>query len=409
MSEERILTRRDELFAVLKDSRKSDAMLALLIVLVVDLAFRIGFSAHEQKNTGLSFDAPYRSRAWWTTRDFLSQDKALDLILLGASDINTAFFAAEASFFKTPQSQLLKHKSEFLEAKLKELDSPYKSTFCLALGGEMPSDSYLLVSTLLKQGKLPKAIFLAVTPRSFYDATFGDPSRTSVFKTMAKMGGTRDFEFACRSSLIDKADYLSRQAIALYGHKWEITSWQQRVSQNLLAKLLHQDFSTVNTPDSIRKISDKDLPEDLGPNEQFMQPDDEKHPIFIDNLDHYKAYYRKINRGMLPLQVSFYEKLCAFCNTHGVKLIVCNSPVTSENRGLIPPEIHAQYLSKIAEITRSYGGTFIDLDKPELFDKSDFYDSVHLNGKGGQKYFTQVALILSGRNNLATTVDSSAH
>ncbi|MGF1948877.1 hypothetical protein ACQUFD_17615, partial [Enterococcus gallinarum] len=80
------------------------------------------------------------------------------------------------------------------------------------------------------------------TPRSFYDATFGDPSRTAIYKTMAKLGGTRDFEFACRSSLLDIADYLSRQAIALYGHKWEITSWQQRVAQDALGKLLHENF-----------------------------------------------------------------------------------------------------------------------------------------------------------------------
>lgn len=398
-----------ELLNVLKDGRKSDAMLALLLVLIVDLVCRFSFSINEKSQKDLSFDAPYRSRAWWTTKDFLRQDKALDVILLGASDINTAFFASEAKFFNAPQSQLLKHKSEYLEAKLKELESPYKTTFCLALGGEMPSDSYLLVNTLLKQGRLPKTIFLAVTPRSFYDATFGDPSRTSVFKVMAKMGGTRDFEFACRSSFWDKADYLARQTIALYGHKWEITSWQQRIGQMLLGKILHENFTNVITPDSIRKISDQDLPEDLGPNEQFMQPDDEKHPVFINNLDHYRAYYKKINRGMLPLQLEFFKKLCAFCSAHGIRLIVCNSPVTAENRALIPADIHAQYLAQIGDIIRSYGGTFMDLDRPELFDKSDFYDSVHLNGKGGQKYFNQVALILCGRSNLATTVNSSAH
>lgn len=390
-------------------------MLAFLIILIVDLAFGIGFSINEktQNNektqSALTFDAPYRSRAWWTTKDFLSQVKAPDVILLGASDINTAFFAAEASYFKSPQSQLLKHKSEYLEAKLKELGSSYKSTFCLALGGQMPSDSYLFVNTLLRQGKLPKAIVLAVTPRSFYDATFGDPSRTSIYKTMAKMGGTREFEFACRSSLLDKVDYLFRQAVSLYGHKWEITSWQQCFVQNILAKILHMDFGNVRTPDSIRLIATQDLPEDLGPNEQFMQPDNENHPIFYNNLDHYRAYYKKVNRGMLPLQVDFYKKLCEFCQTNGVKLIVCNSPVTKENRDLLPAKIHSDYLAQIGDMTRSYGGEFIDLDKADLFAKGDFYDSVHLNGKGGQKYFKQVARILSEHDNLAARVESSTH
>jgi hypothetical protein len=370
-------------------------MLALLLIIAVDLIFRIGFSLHGSTQDALAFDAPYRSRVWWTTKDFNGQAKAPDVILIGASDINTALYTAEATYFKTPQSEILKHKSEYLEAKLKEVDSPYKTTFCFALGGEMPSDSYLLVNTLLTERKIPKAIFLAVTPRSFYDATFGAPSRTSVFKTMAKLGGTREFEVSCHGSLLDSADYVTRQVIALYGHKWEITSWQQCLGQTVLEKLLHENFENVVTPDSIRKISEQDLPEDLGPNEAMMPPYDEKHPVFIDNLQHYQNYYKKIKHGMLPLQVAFYERLCGFCSAHNIKLFVCNSPVTNENRNLIPPDIRANYLLQIGAIARSYGGTFVDLDRPDLFEHSDFYDSVHLNGKGGQKYFNQVALILS--------------
>lgn len=389
-----------EKLSVLKDCKKSDAVLALVLILAVDLIFRIGFAS--QANKELSFEAPYRSRAWWLAKDFLSQQKAPDLIFLGASDINTAFFAAEARYLKTPQSQLLKHRSEYLEAKLRDKNSAYQSTFCLALGGEMPSDSYLLIKTLLTQQKLPRAIFLAVTPRSFYDATFGDPSRTSVFKTMAKLGGAGEFELACRSSVIDKADYFFRQAFALYGHKWEITSWQQSITQSLLKPLLRQDFANVASPDSIRNISNQDLPEDLGPNEQFMQPDDEKHPVFYNNIDHYKAYYRKVDRGMLPLQVSFFEKICQFCQEHGVKLIVCNSPVTAENRSLIPDQIRMQYLAHVGETVKNHGGIFIDMDKEGSFEKSDFYDSVHLNGKGGQKYFDRVAKIVADSENLAT-------
>jgi hypothetical protein len=64
----------------------------------------------------------------------------------------------------------------------------------------------------------------------------------------------------------------------------------------------------------------------------------------------------------------------------------------------------------VATIARNSGGTFIDLDKPEVFVKSDFFDSVHLNGTGGQKYFNQVAEILSHRDSgLATSVDASAN
>ena len=403
------MSRIQQLLHILKESRKSEALLILLLVVAADLVLRAGFFIHDKTNSNLNFDVPYRSRAWWSAQDFLRRDNPPDVVLLGASDINTALYAAEATYFKKPQSQLLKHNSEYLESKLKEFGSPYKTTFCLSIGGEMPSDSYFLANTLLTRGKLPKAIFIAVNPRNFYDATFGDPANTAIYKTMAKLGGTRDFEFSCRSSIWETADYLCRQAISSYGHKWEITSWQQRVGQSVLEKFLPETFTDVTTPSSVRKIAELDLPEDFGPNEQMMMPYDEKHPIFVDNLHHYLAHYKNIKRGMLPQQLDFYERLCEFCSSHGVKLVACNSPVTNENRNLIPPDIYAKYLAHIDGITRRYGGNFVNLDKPELFAKSDFYDSVHLNGVGAQKYLDRVALILSKYNNLATSVNFSTN
>jgi hypothetical protein len=107
---------------------------------------------------------------------------------------------------------------------------------------------------------------------------------------------------------------------------------------------------------------------------------------------------------MLPLQVAFYQQLCEFCEFHGIKLVVCNSPVTDENRALIP-----KYRAMVADTARKYGGTFVDMDQPNAFAHEDFYDSVHLNGIGGQKYFDQVGVILSRSGGMSIAGKTSAN
>lgn len=152
---------------VLKEIYKSDILFALLLVVLADLCVRISFAPQNHLATKLSFDVPYRSRIWWATCDYLKQDKVVDVLLLGASDMTCALYGGEATSLRTPQSELLKHHSEYLEKRLELLNSQYIRTFSLAIPGEMPSDAYFLVNTLLSGKLKPKAIFLPLHQEAF--------------------------------------------------------------------------------------------------------------------------------------------------------------------------------------------------------------------------------------------------
>lgn len=384
----------------LKAMRRSDAVMIGVVFLIVDLMFRTIISVGAPS---IRFDEPYRSRIWWAVQDLNTQPHTADLILLGASDMVCAMYGAEATLLKTSVSQLLSHRSQYLEQRLKESNAPCKTVFSLAIPGEMPCDAYFLIKTLFAEKPKPKAIFFSVTVRDFCDATFGDPSTTDIFKVMSKLGGTKEYELPCRSVFWDRVDYQFGQILAVHGHKWELMSWQHHIVQTLLSKLIPQDFNNISTTKEIRKMSLRDLPEDFGPLEVCTDPFDPKNATFKNNLDEYVARYGHFKQATFTQQLDFFRKLCEFCRADGITLIVANTPVTSENRALIPKQVYDLYFTKVSETVKNSGGIFVDFDKAELFNHDDFFDTIHVNGRGGQKFMDQIALTLAANSRLASS------
>src|ERR1039457_4218749 len=108
----------------LKALWRSDVILGALVFLLIDLIFRISISSGKESTLG--FDAPYRSRPFWTAKAFQERKETPDLLLLGASDMTCAFYGAEARYLNQPVLQLVEHESQYLQKKLKEYDTPYK-------------------------------------------------------------------------------------------------------------------------------------------------------------------------------------------------------------------------------------------------------------------------------------------
>jgi hypothetical protein len=382
---------------------KSDILLAVIAVILLDFIFHFGFKLNEKPSFALRFNEPYRSRIWWAMKDFIAQPKTADLVLLGASDMTCAFYGAEATYLNSPQSQLLKHRSKYLESKLANLDSPFRTAFCLGIPGEMPSDAYFLASTMLANKRKPKAICLSIAPRDFYDATFGDPTSTDIYKLSSKLGMEPHCQKLRSTSVWDELDHEIQQISSVCGHKRELMSWQHHVMHALLAKLLKEDFTTISTPQPIRKLALIELPEDYGPNEVIESPYDPKHPIWINNQAEYQSRYRQFKMSTFTQQLAFLKKLGQLCRSEGVGFLVVNSPLTDENRAMIEKSAYDLYMSEIPKAVRASGGIFVNFDTLSTFKHDDFFDSIHLNGKGGEKFLEQIAMALSKTSQLASS------
>jgi len=388
----------DRIVKGIRQAPASAALLSFALFIVMDFAIRVGSSWHKEPDM-LTFDTPYRSRAYWAIKDFLQQKSPPDILLIGPSDVAAALTRSEATYLNRRVEEMTTHRSQYLEKKLRDLDSPYKSTSSLAIPGEMPSDTYFLFNTLVKNKK-PQVIFLSFTPRNLCDATFGAPANTDIFKVLSKLGGLKDYQLSCRSSFWERVDYMFSQACSVYDHKWELTTWQHHLAHAMLGQSF--DFSRFIGPDSIRKMSLLELPEDFGLGESITHPYDPKNAEYLSNINEYRQRYKRFNRKLFDQQLAFFKQFCRSCQSEGVQLVVGNSPITQENKQLLPKPIYNLCISEASKAVRESGGTWVDLDRPDVFQHDDFYDSVHLNGKGGLKYFDLISSIVGNRSFLAT-------
>jgi hypothetical protein len=380
---------------------RSDFLVGILLFLLIDSIFRAGFDWNKSDSNRLTFDIPYRSHIWWATKDFLEQPKASDIVLLGASDMESAVGNTEATYLNAPDHKLLHHRCSYLESKLQQLDSPYKDVFSLAIGGAMPSDMYFTTRTLLSGEHRPKVIVCSVVPRSLGDAQFGDPKSSDAYRIMSKLGGTQDFEVPWLCNYWERADYKLQQIVSIYRHKFELASWQHHMLIPILSTLLHEDFSVVHAPKFDKPAAFTLLPTDTSPSRFISYPFDPMHPAFTNNTDTFEAHFTKIDQRVFKEQFDCLKRLGDFCRSQGISLVLANSPMAPEVRPFINLESYKLYLAQVSSVASEYGATFIDLNRPELFNHDDFADAIHLNGRGGEKYFDQIAVALSRQSKLA--------
>jgi hypothetical protein len=380
--------------------RKSDIVLAVVLFLLIDLGFRVAFSVSERP-LQLTFDVPFRSRTWWAMKDITSLKKAPDVLLLGASDMHYAFYGGEATYLNEPQNSVTVHQSKFLEDKFKELASPYKTAFNMGIPGEMPSDAYFLLHTLVSNGIKPKAVYLSIVPRSFFDDTFTSPSASEIYRTISKLGGVgMELEMSSRQAIWNKLNYLLGRVSAVYGHREELVSWQHHLI-GALCKLDAATFDKIESPPAVRKVAMLELTEDFAPHNDVMeQPYDPTNKNFLQNMDEYRARYRQFSMKKWDQQFTFFVKICQLCQDEGITFVAGNTPVTSENMGLVPAKIYDFYMREVTAVTRKYGASFVDLNTDD-FGHEDFFDTVHLNGRGGQKFIAGVAAALTNTSKVA--------
>lgn len=378
--------------------KKSDIALALLCFALLNIGVGIAFSL-SKKPMQLTYDVPNRTRSWYALSGLDPAKPAPDLVLLGASDMTCALYGAEATYLNKTVSQLTDHRSTYLEKKMAEAQAPYKTTHSLAVPGQMPSDQYFMARALVVNKLKPKAIYCTMVPRNFFDATFKNPSTSDVYKTTAKLGAV-DVENELDSRKKDffsMFDYGLSRLCPIYGHKQTFVSWQHHAVQSI-CRPYDSDFETVNLPLKLRKLALMELPEDYAPTEVGQTPYDPKTAVFLDNLPEYRVRYSQFSYKIYDQQFGYFKKLCELCNNEGIDLVVGNSPLTAENLAMVPEDIYKTYLDNVSSTVRTNGGVFLDLNLPGLFEHDDFFDSVHLNGKGGIKFLDYVADTMSTRS-----------
>lgn len=368
---------------------------ALLAFLAINLALAgNGQAAGESKK-----DAIQKSLAQATTV-LETRAGTEPVVLIGSSLILAPLWSvdvADGAFFKDCMQH---HTSSHLE---KLVDRPVVS---LATAGQFVSDTYLITEKLLNGKQRPSVLIYGIAPRDFMDDTTGGLAMTSVFDSLVE---TKDFSKIDKlffNNFDERGDFVLNRSVFLYRKRGR---YQAKV-QDFAAKL--EDKMLAQLPLSNQAVSDAGVNTSSGSSGRSASPVDplanfllggDRDAVWKQSIEEYAKRYKHFNAKQFEKQKECFRALTALCAERKIKLCVVAMPLTDDNLKLMPSGLYQQYISFVKEATKESAVPFLDLQSAKAYDESNFYDTVHLNSKGGEKFLSTVSNLVREHDSLAAT------
>lgn len=371
---------------------KSHALSVFVVLLIINIAL-LGFNPFDKaKLENLPAD---HSWVYWMTRDLLKLNKAPDVVYVGSSLFMHPLTMQDARYLNRPIDYVDHHRSIYTEDKISEkllIDKPI--CFNAGLPGNMVSDDWILIETLLKEDKVPKVIILGLTARDFFDCSVKYPAATPVFKYLSRLIDVEPIIDLAMPNLWERTDHAVAKIVYLWGNKPNV--------QTLLAENAKQMFLPLT--DAIcggRQFSEAQREELLTMNinaqleRGWMVEPPDRDRDFVDNRREYTKRYRSRRPQMWNAQKEFFQRLLNTASDRNIQLVVVNMPITNLNVDMLPSGVYADYLEMVKTMTESKGFRFADLQDDNRFPGHFYYDTVHMNSRGGKELVHAIVEILS--------------
>ncbi|MGH9551218.1 MAG: hypothetical protein ACRD3W_17680, partial [Terriglobales bacterium] len=97
-----------------------------------------------------------------------------------------------------------------------------------------------------------------------------------------------------------------------------------------------------------------------------------------------------------------FEQMLSLSQSKHIPLVVVNLPVAGLIRNEAPPAVMSVYARRMQDLCSQYEAAYVNMDVRDEFADSDFYDGMHLNARGGRKFFRDLADRLDEGNALAS-------
>ncbi|HEY9719697.1 MAG TPA: hypothetical protein V6C69_19615 [Trichormus sp.] len=355
----------------------SFTVLALLLVFAVDMGLRaaIQIDAYRQSN---------RSWVWWMVKA-LRQNPNAEVAMCGSSLMVATVDETDATYLNHTIDQVLHWRCEYLEHCLLERNGHLVRTADLAMGGQMASDVYAVVTTLMHGAHQPKIVVWGIAPRDFVDSTFTYPNASETVRYMTRINGGKEI-FTSGRSFWDRVEQTLDKAMWSYGNRDQVVFLQHRILKGMLARLGWNNLEEDNLPQKLRQYADENLAEDVGIDHWGVAPYYKGMP-FSDNRGEYKMRYNPFRPNNYQFQLHYFDKTLEFCRANHIRVVLVNMPLMKANMDLMPAGMYQNYLQDTARVARGYGISMLDLNKPGLFPDGYFRDYVHMNGLGGKKFW----------------------
>jgi hypothetical protein len=308
-----------------------------------------------------------------TTQGFQQLRQTPQVVLLGSSLIMHPFWSMDAELGSF--GDIFHHHESFTLAHdlgLAGLKNP--CVYSLAVFGEMISDAYIYVNEFLKGDKLPKLVVFGIAPRDFSDDDLPSPTASFTFKRLIGLKNFARYADAYMPGWQERSEFIANHGCYLYSKRWRVQHELARAVEKGLQKIGIGSDAASSEPGAGRN-------EHAG----FMLGGSREERFLISTKE-YTRRYHNIGEKNLSLQKDFLERVLTTCQERGVKVLLVNMPLTPTNRGLLPPGFYDNYRADVARIAKGHRQTqLIDLGDSNLFKDVDYWDTAHLNNKGGHK------------------------
>lgn len=361
----------------------------------------------------IEFDAykfKYSSWAWWVFNDLKQHADIHNLALLGSSLTVSAVAGCDANYLQKPLDLTGYHKASYLDNLLRTKFGGEFSTFNLSSPGQMPSDAYMMLKSMVNTADRPDIVIYGVAPRDFIDSTLSSPIDTEPYHYLRRLVNLDEVANGFFKSPYARLDWWLGKNLYLYGYSLDFqmlfSDLAQAYVNTVVPKPPHPNFTWWDRV----KLLPAYLPGEIRPAAMMSNPmKREQGSTYTDNTKEYLARYKQPDPHTYRTQFYFLRHLAEYCRREKIDLIVVNMPLTRVNVNILRPGRYLQFVQDLRQFAYNSAVPFFDLNDFSLYETKDFHDSVHLNAFGGTKFFdslihildsdkaTRTALYLAGR------------
>jgi hypothetical protein len=142
--------------------------------------------------------------------------------------------------------------------------------------------------------------------------------------------------------------------------------------------------------------------------ELFANPFDRIHPkqVLVWNLppgkcknsfEQFRSRYARASAHKIDMH-QIVRGTVRTLRSRGIKVVAFNFPIAESNKNLVSEEFLKRYDEEISQICQKNGADYISIDKTvQPFTNEEFFDTVHLNTKGGYRLSKTLALYMANK------------
>jgi hypothetical protein len=314
-----------------------------------------------------------------------SQNGSPTVVLVGSSLVLAPFWSADLNHFKGVGDCWHHHQSKWMEQLLTAAGMPHTSVINFGLPGLVVSDAYLITEKLFKGPTKPTIAFYGIAPRDFMDDFLGAHTQTPLFERLVTVPDALQLGDLYFSTPQERLDFILQKVVYLYGKRGR---YQTRVSRTL-NKAAERIFATGTS----YVAADEDS-RALG----FLQ--EQNRPfVWAASIKEYKARYKTFNEVQFERQKKFLDAMLKLNKQRGITTVLVNMPLTPDNLRLMPAGLYDRYMRSIGDLVARNEVSLLDLHNSGQYADESFYDTVHLNARGGEQISFSLAQFLVQHKN----------